>query len=107
MVLPLLAVGNRGRTTGGAGNWFLARSFAAEPLAARTVGRQAPGNTSSTASRVAATTMSVSASVRQSGGAKPTQSPCGMARALTPRFHRAAATQIGTTSRGDSVSLYV
>ena len=41
--------------------------------------------TSETARAVAATMMSASDRVRQSGGAKPRISPCGMARPMTPR----------------------
>ena len=56
-------------------------------------------STSETARAVAATMMSASARVRQSGGAKPRMSPCGMARAMTPRASSAAATAGPTLRR--------
>ncbi|EGE59287.1 hypothetical protein RHECNPAF_23300106 [Rhizobium etli CNPAF512] len=48
--------------------------------------------TVSIASAVALTMTSASSRVRQSGGAKPRISPCGMARPMMPRSRRAAAT---------------
>ena len=51
----------------------------------------APPRTVSTALR-AASTISASSRVRQSGGAKPRMSPCGMARPMTPRSASAVAT---------------
>merc|ERR1712034_157995 len=70
----------------------LRRGPCAPPDRAAQVGRPSAGrpdvaqpSTLVTASRVTETISSASVRLRQSGGAKPRMSPCGMARAITPR----------------------
>ncbi len=53
-----------------------------------------------TASTVLPTIWSASERFRQSGGAKPRISPCGMARTMTPRLSKAAATAVPTLPAG-------